>query len=474
MTHVGEGVISPADGLSTVELGSTLVLRATPAKDYAFMCWLQNGMLLSNSNPYNYTVTGANTITAVFYDPVAKDTPTPIANATQHVVDSLESQGFDVTFVYFGSNKTLTCGTEDAAIVIMRTFQHVKNMQFTSNHELQFREGNRSLSEAFPNAEVFLVGFFEDLNNDGVPDGHPQEANCYLDMSGGTFGGRSQTIFQSDYWNQATNFISTNGITPTPSPTVTPTTTPTPTPSPMPNAKQYVVDTLESKGFDVTFVYFGSNKTLTCGTEDAAVVIMRTFEHVKNFQFTTNHELQFMEGNRSLYEAYPNAEVFLIGIFEDLDNDGIPDGYPQEANCYLDMSGGVFGGRSGQIFQRDYWGQASKFISTNGTTPSPTVTPTITPTPTPSPTAIPPPTVTPTPTPTSNPTVNPTTQPTTNPTTNPTTQPTQNPTSNPTTSLTPVPSAPEYSAILLLPLFALVLFGAVLVKLKKQANRNQS
>lgn len=76
MTHVGEGVVSPADGSSTVELGSTLVLSATPAKDYAFMCWLQNGLLLSNSNPYNYTVTGANTITAVFYDPVAKDTPT--------------------------------------------------------------------------------------------------------------------------------------------------------------------------------------------------------------------------------------------------------------------------------------------------------------------------------------------------------------------------------------------------------------
>lgn len=82
LTHVGEGTLSPSDGTKTVVLGSTLTLSATPAKNYAFMCWLENGKLLSNSNPYNYTVTGGNTITAVFYDPVAKDTPTSTPTPT--------------------------------------------------------------------------------------------------------------------------------------------------------------------------------------------------------------------------------------------------------------------------------------------------------------------------------------------------------------------------------------------------------
>jgi hypothetical protein len=253
MTHVGEGIVSPADGSSTVELGSTLLLSATPAKDYAFMCWLENGVLLSNSNPYNYTVTSANTITAVFYDPVAKDTPivtptpaptatptpsptvtpittptptpSPMPNAKQYVVDTLEGKGFDVTFVYFGSNTTLTYGTEDAAVVVMRTTEHVKNFNFSSTQEMMFREGNRTLHEAYPNAEVFLVFIFEDLNNDGLPD--PQ-TNGYYEVSGGVFGGRTETAFPSDYWNQADKF----GLVTTVSPTPTPTQTPTPTPSP--------------------------------------------------------------------------------------------------------------------------------------------------------------------------------------------------------------------------------------------------
>jgi hypothetical protein len=342
MTHVGEGIISPADGSSTVELGSTLVLRATPAKEYAFMCWLQNGMLLGNSNPYNYTVTGANTITAVFYDPVAKDTPT---------------------------------------------------------------------------------------------------------------------------------------ITPTPTPTATPTPTSTPMPSPMPNAKQYVVDTLESKGFDVTFVYFGSNKTFTDSFENMAIVIMRTFEHIKNMQLTDIQEVQLKEGNNTLTKAYPNAELLKVGIFEDLDKDGIPD-TQYGNNYYQRLGGGLFEGSGSWASTPDYaWNEANKFISTDGTTPDtiPTIAPT--PTPTPSPTATSTPTVTPTPTTASNPTANPTSQATQNPTTNPTTQPTQNPTSNPTASPTqklptPSPSVPEYSAFLLLPLFVLVLCGAVAVKLKKKASEN--
>lgn len=238
----------------------------------------------------------------------------------------------------------------------------------------------------------------------------------------------------------------------------------------MPNDIQLVVDSLESKGFDVTFVYFGSNKNLTFGTEDSAVVVMKTTEHVKNFQFTTNQELQFREGNNTLHEAYPNAEVFIVFIFEDLDNDGIPDGSPQ-SNGYYEVSGGVFGGRTSTAFPNDYWNQADKYILMNLITPTPT--------PSATPTSTPPPTITPTPQPTQAPSSNPTTQPTSNPTTNPTTQPTQNPTTNPTTSqiqniVDPTPTAPELTTILLLPLFALILFGAAVVKLKKKANNYQS
>lgn len=229
-----------------------------------------------------------------------------------------------------------------------------------------------------------------------------------------------------------------------------------------PNSMQLVVDSLESKGFDVTFVYFGSNTTLTFGTEDSAVVVMKTTEHVKNFQFTSNQELQFREGNNTLHEVYPNAEVFIVFIFEDLDNDGIPDGYPQ-ASGYYEVSGGAFGGRTSTAFPNDYWNQADKYVLKNVVTPTPT--PTATPTPTPSPTD------TPTTQPTQAPSSNPTTQQTSNPTTNPTTQPTQNPTTAQIQNIvTPTPTVPEYTIILLLPLFALMLFGVAVVKHKKYQN----
>jgi hypothetical protein len=76
ITHVGEGTISPADGIYTFPL-STITLTATPAANYSFMCWLENGILLSESNPYNYSVTKDCVLTGVFYDPVAKATPSP-------------------------------------------------------------------------------------------------------------------------------------------------------------------------------------------------------------------------------------------------------------------------------------------------------------------------------------------------------------------------------------------------------------
>ena len=131
-----------------------------------------------------------------------------------------------------------------------------------------------------------------------------------------------------------------------------------------------VVDYLAGKGFDVTFVYFGNDSTLTSGTENCAVVVMRTFEHVKNFQFTATHEEQFREGNISLSLVYPAAEVFKVVLFEDLDVDGVPDGVG--GNSYTDMSGGSYGGRSGGSGIIDaYWINAAKYVENQTPLPTP-------------------------------------------------------------------------------------------------------
>ena len=74
ITHIGSGIVSPNDGQYIV---NSLTLTVTPASNYAFMCWLQNGTFLSSSNPYSYTPTNSYVITAIFYDPIPKDTPTP-------------------------------------------------------------------------------------------------------------------------------------------------------------------------------------------------------------------------------------------------------------------------------------------------------------------------------------------------------------------------------------------------------------
>lgn len=124
--------------------------------------------------------------------------------------------------------------------------------------------------------------------------------------------------------------------------------------------KQIVVNELEENfGFDVTFVYYGSNETLTFGTENCAIVVMLTNEHVSNFQFTSTQEQQFSEGKNALQTAYPNAEVFLVFILEDVDGDGSPD---SESNGYSEISGGVYGGRSETAFPRDYWTEAEYYV----------------------------------------------------------------------------------------------------------------
>jgi hypothetical protein len=301
----------------------------------------------------------------------------PISGQAQSVVDYLAAKGFDVTFVYFGSNSTLTFGTEDCAVVVMRTFEHVKNFKFTATQEDQFREGNKSLSLAYPNAEVFEVIIFEDLNVDGVPDG--THGIYYHAVSGGTYGGRSggDSGLYSDYWIYAPRFVETGVplVFPTPAPQTTPQPTATPSSTGISVEAQMVVDYLASKGFKVTFVYFGSNLTLTYGTEDCALVVMPTYEHVKNFQFTATHEAQFREGNKSLSLAYPNAEIFSIFLFEDLDKNGIPDNWPQ-SSAYHSVSGGTYGGRSSTTFYSEYWVNAYKYTPSGEPKPTPTPSPT--------------------------------------------------------------------------------------------------
>ena len=148
-------------------------------------------------------------------------TAAPISKAAQQVVDELEQKGFDVTFVYFGSNPELTFNAEDCAVVVMFTHEHIKNSQFLASHEQQFSEGNKSLARAYPNAEAFLVALIEDLNGNGVPDnvdngGHAQGV---YQLSGGVYGGRTSTAFRDEYWVNSADYVSGNAPSSSPSPT---------------------------------------------------------------------------------------------------------------------------------------------------------------------------------------------------------------------------------------------------------------
>ena len=53
-------------GAGTYYDGSTCTLTATPATHYTFGGWQQNGNIVSNDNPYSFTVTGEASYTAVF------------------------------------------------------------------------------------------------------------------------------------------------------------------------------------------------------------------------------------------------------------------------------------------------------------------------------------------------------------------------------------------------------------------------
>jgi hypothetical protein len=79
-THVGNGVISPSDGVHVITDG-TLKLTAIPETNYKFVCWLVNGTNTDYDYP-NMTFLGAlnnNTVyTAVFnYSPNNSPTPSP-------------------------------------------------------------------------------------------------------------------------------------------------------------------------------------------------------------------------------------------------------------------------------------------------------------------------------------------------------------------------------------------------------------
>lgn len=156
-------------------------------------------------------------------------TATFISAATQQVVDDLEQKGYDVTFAYFGSNRELTFGAEDCAVVAMLTYEHIKNFQFLPSHEKQFLAGNNSLAKAHPNAEAFLVALMEDIDRNGVPDGagDGKLAQGIYQISGGAYGGRTQTVFPNEYWVNSGDYVGGNNTSPNPSPpTLSPTEQP--------------------------------------------------------------------------------------------------------------------------------------------------------------------------------------------------------------------------------------------------------
>jgi hypothetical protein len=155
-------------------------------------------------------------------------TAAPISAAAQQVVDELEQKGFNVTFVYFGSDPELTFNTEDCAVVVMFTHEHIKNQQYLASHEQQFSEGNKSLARAYPNAEAFLVALIEDLNGNGVPDSvdNGVHAQGFYQLSGGVYGGRTSTAFRDEYWVNSCDYVSGTAPSPSPSPIPTPTEQP--------------------------------------------------------------------------------------------------------------------------------------------------------------------------------------------------------------------------------------------------------
>lgn len=155
-------------------------------------------------------------------------TAAPISSAAQQVVNELEQKGYDVTFVYFGNDRELTFGAEDCAVGAMLTVEHIKNFQFLPTHEDQYLSGNNSLAKAYPHAEAFLVALMEDLDKNGFPDGagDGKAAEGIYQISGGVFGGRTQTPFRDAYWINCGDYV--NGSTPSPTPTATPIQEPQP------------------------------------------------------------------------------------------------------------------------------------------------------------------------------------------------------------------------------------------------------
>lgn len=138
--------------------------------------------------------------------------------------------------------------------------------------------------------------------------------------------------------------------------------------------EQFVVNFLEGNfGFDVTYVYLGSERRLAF-YEDCALVVIRTNEHVKNFQFTNTHEKQFRWGKTALQVAFSDAEVFMVFIWEDLDWDGLPDiiggGGLTGGNGYYEVGGPGIGGRTSTAFPNDYWIHAENFVKITGAPPT--------------------------------------------------------------------------------------------------------
>jgi hypothetical protein len=72
----GEGTTSLTNGTYLYNVSDAIVLTATPFNSsWVFLGWLENGTWFTDSPNYNFTVTEDTTLTAVFYDPTAKETP---------------------------------------------------------------------------------------------------------------------------------------------------------------------------------------------------------------------------------------------------------------------------------------------------------------------------------------------------------------------------------------------------------------
>jgi hypothetical protein len=161
--------------------------------------------------------------------------------------------------------------------------------------------------------------------------------------------------------------------------------------------------------------------------------------------------------NSSLIQPDQTALLFFAVILTSLNSYGTPNPYRgQTFNYSFTLVATAASPNSPATYaQNIYISGTGRYV---GPAPTPTENPTANPTPSPSPTSSPDPTQ-------EAPTVNPTAE----PTSAPTVEPYQDSTADPPASVTPTPTVPESSTILLLAILSLILFGAIATRMKKDS-----